>query len=79
MFAIRFETLTKGPKIGEGGFGVVYKGTYQFGPAAIKQLHIDNLSHEAEEEFNQEAAIMAQLHHPLGDPLWSNVVVAVVI
>ncbi len=40
MFSISFETLTKGEKIGEGGFGVVYKGTYHHGPAAIKQLHV---------------------------------------
>ena len=64
MFSISFDALTKGDKIGEGGFGIVYKGTYRFGPAAIKQLQIDNLSPEAEEEFNKEANIMAQLHHP---------------
>lgn len=64
MFSISFDALTKNEKIGEGRFGIVYKGTYRFGPAAIKQLQIDNLSPEAEEEFNKEAAIMAQLHHP---------------
>jgi len=64
MFSISFDALTKNEKIGEGGFGIVYKGTYRFGPAAIKQLQIDNLSPEAEEEFNKEANIMAQLHHP---------------
>jgi tRNA A-37 threonylcarbamoyl transferase component Bud32 len=64
MFSIKFEALTLGQKIGEGGFGIVYKGTYQFAPAAIKQLRVDNLSPEAEEEFNREANIMAQLHHP---------------
>ncbi len=64
MFTISFDALTKNEKIGEGGFGIVYKGTYQFAPAAIKQLQIDNLSSDAEEEFNKEAAIMAQLHHP---------------
>lgn len=64
MFSIKFEALTLGEKIGEGGFGVVYKGTYRFGPAAIKQLQIDNLSSEAEEEFNKEAKIMSELHHP---------------
>src|SRR5436190_4038423 len=64
MFSIRFEALTTKEKIGEGGFGIVYKGTYQFAPAAIKQLQIDDLSPEAEEEFNREAKIMAQLHHP---------------
>ena len=35
MFTISFEALTKGQKIGEGGFGIVYKGTYQFAPAAF--------------------------------------------
>jgi len=51
-------------KLGEGGFGVVYKGVYQYGEVAIKQLKMTAMSAEAIDEFQKEAAIMSELHHP---------------
>lgn len=30
MLTISFETLTKVQETGKGGFGMVYKGTYQY-------------------------------------------------
>jgi tRNA A-37 threonylcarbamoyl transferase component Bud32 len=51
-------------KLGEGGFGVVYKGEWQNVPVAIKELHLKNLSNEALQEFKSEAEIMAKLRFP---------------
>ena len=50
--------------LGKGGFGIVYKGSYQLAPAAIKELLVPNLSARELIEFTQEAEIMAGLHHP---------------
>jgi tRNA A-37 threonylcarbamoyl transferase component Bud32 len=51
-------------KLGEGGFGVVYKGEWQNVPVAIKELHLKNLSKETLDEFKREAEIMAKLRFP---------------
>jgi len=50
--------------LGEGGFGVVYKGTYQNAEVAIKQLKMSHLSDDDLTDFTQEAAVMAKLRHP---------------
>lgn len=63
-YQINYNDLTVGNELGQGGFGIVYKGTYQFAPVAIKQLQIGNLSPAAQEEFRKEAEMMAQLRHP---------------
>src|SRR5262245_49927368 len=62
-YKIDYNDLNLGKELGQGGFGIVYKGTYQFSPVAIKKLQIGNLSLEAQEEFKKEAEMMAQLHH----------------
>lgn len=49
-------------KIGEGGFGVVYKGTFPNGQEiAVKRLSRTSL--QGDIEFRNEAALVAQLQH----------------
>ncbi|HQY22136.1 MAG TPA: protein kinase [Gammaproteobacteria bacterium] len=61
---IEYKDLNFGKELGQGSFGIVYQGSYQFGSVAIKKLQIGNLSPEAHEEFRKEADMMAQLRHP---------------
>ncbi|GAB4391214.1 MAG: hypothetical protein Tsb005_00030 [Gammaproteobacteria bacterium] len=63
-FNIAYSTFSLGDKLGQGGFGVVYKGLWLGHEVAVKQLHLDKLSKKAGDEFIEEASIMAQLRHP---------------
>ena len=58
---IQWDDLKFGPKIGEGGYGEIYRGTYQFNQVAIKKLKTDRLSVQATEELKREAKIMAMM------------------
>ena len=53
-------------KIGEGGFGEVYKGEHQFlkRPVAIKVLKKELNGTDALDRFKQEVKITASLNHP---------------
>ena len=62
---IPYEELAFAKKLGQGGFGTVHEGTLQdHTQVAIKKLLLDRLTERAEEEFKNEAAIMAELRHP---------------
>ena len=62
---IPYEELAFAKKLGQGGFGTVHAGTLQdHTQVAIKKLFLDRLTERAEEEFKNEAAIMAELRHP---------------
>jgi ankyrin repeat protein/tRNA A-37 threonylcarbamoyl transferase component Bud32 len=65
-YLIEYSTLkySVNNKLGEGGFGVVYKGEWQNIPVAIKELHLKNLSNESLQEFKSEAEIMTKLRFP---------------
>jgi len=66
-FLIKSEQINIGQEIGRGGFGIVYKGTWEYSdsPIAIKQLLEGNdISSEAKKEFKKEVTIMSQLKHP---------------
>ncbi|MQL94436.1 hypothetical protein Taro_027091 [Colocasia esculenta] len=49
-------------KIGEGGFGNVYKGILDHTPVAVKVLREDAI--ERQKEFLKEVEVLSQLHHP---------------
>lgn len=58
-FAIRFEDLTLGDLLGQGGYGKVYAGEWKFNPVAIKQYTAQDFSDSTKSEIRKEAMIMA--------------------
>jgi len=64
-FSISYQELALvQPKIGGGGFGDVYRGTWNFAPVAVKVLHQQHLSPDVQSEFQREASLMVGLRHP---------------
>jgi WD40 repeat protein len=57
-------TIYKSEVLGSGGFGIVYRGLFNFSEVAIKKLHADNLSERALQEFKSESLLMGQMRHP---------------
>ncbi|XP_072955890.1 U-box domain-containing protein 33-like [Typha angustifolia] len=49
-------------KIGEGGFGSVYKGSLRNTTVAIKMLHPQSM--QGRSEFHQEVAVLSRVRHP---------------
>jgi WD40 repeat protein len=64
VYQITYSKLTWGEKLGEGGFGAVYKGTYNNGGVAIKKLHMKIMTAEAKNQFKNEIAAMIKSKHP---------------
>merc|ERR1712137_223245 len=56
--------LRVGEQIGEGGFGVVYKGTLDQQVVAVKELSSSSLDADLFREFQAEAFIQSLLNHP---------------
>lgn len=49
--------------IGEGGFALVYQGTYQDRPVAVKKLNIKLLSGHLLDKFKKEVRSLFKLRH----------------
>ncbi|XP_078169825.1 U-box domain-containing protein 70-like isoform X2 [Carex rostrata] len=56
------ENFNNSHKIGEGGFGCVYKGFLRNTMVAIKMLHPESL--QGKSEFAQEVTILSTMRHP---------------
>jgi serine/threonine protein kinase len=64
-YQINYTELNFGKELGRGGFGVVHQGTWRkHTEVAIKQLLSDDISPEANEEFDTESQVMARLRSP---------------
>ncbi len=68
MTTVQGHRLELNEQIGSGGFGDVYRGTYQIGDnppivIAVKLFRIQNLRQRDVSSFNQEATTMADLRH----------------
>ncbi|ELP90130.1 serine-threonine protein kinase, putative [Entamoeba invadens IP1] len=51
------------PAIGEGGFGIVFKGKYRDRIVAIKKMKSRSLTDELEKEFNHEVSMLLQMRY----------------
>ena len=58
------DELVLGEKLGEGAFGIVFKGVWKSKVVAIKQLRLDYLSPKTLVEFQKETQIMTKLNSP---------------
>ncbi len=63
-FIIDYKDLTLGQKIGRGGFGDVFKGTWTGQDVAVKKLHMADMSAKCTQEFERETKVWSKLHHP---------------
>jgi len=59
---IKFGDVVLGDKIGEGGFGVVYRGEYGGQKVAVKMLHREQVDEKMFQEFQREAALMVNMN-----------------
>jgi len=57
------DKIIRGDKLGEGGFGIVYRAKWQGTDVAVKTLHINNFNQDTLDDFKNEASIMANLRH----------------
>ena len=58
-FTIRFEDLTFGDLLGQGAYGKVLAGEWQFNTVAIKQYAAHDFSEQTRNEILKEAKVMA--------------------
>jgi serine/threonine protein kinase len=63
---VNYQELNKAQILGQGGFGIVYQGTWHYSEVAIKEtlLPLEQLSSEAKKEFAAEVQVMASLRNP---------------
>eukprot|EP00742_Colponemidia_sp_Colp-10_P009081 GILJ01009877.1.p1 GENE.GILJ01009877.1~~GILJ01009877.1.p1 ORF type:complete len:582 (-),score=74.99 GILJ01009877.1:226-1971(-) len=63
-FMIDYKQLKFGKKIGEGGYGRVYRGKWLGKDVALKVFRQRHLKKDMSREFIDEVAVMSKLRHP---------------
>ena len=63
-WVIHMEELELETKIGSGGSGQIWRGSFGQTPVALKELYCQCMDPSDVDEFKNECTIMAQLHHP---------------
>ncbi|KAJ4957684.1 hypothetical protein NE237_024795 [Protea cynaroides] len=58
------ESFNPSMKIGEGGFGNVYKGLLRQTPVAIKRFHFHSLEEQSNSDFQREVNVLSKVRHP---------------
>eukprot|EP00741_Cyanophora_paradoxa_P015083 tig00020848_g14554.t1 len=58
------EELHLGSKLGEGSYGIVYRGNWRGTTVAIKKLKSESLQGSLLQDFRAEIAILGKLRHP---------------
>lgn len=61
---IPYEELVFEAKLGEGTYGVVYKGKWRHTTVAIKELKVSEMKEKLLTDFRNEISIMGRLRHP---------------
>eukprot|EP01104_Vermistella_antarctica_P017297 TRINITY_DN6101_c0_g1_i1.p1 TRINITY_DN6101_c0_g1~~TRINITY_DN6101_c0_g1_i1.p1 ORF type:complete len:869 (+),score=173.02 TRINITY_DN6101_c0_g1_i1:217-2823(+) len=64
MLSVKWEDISEMKKIGQGGFGVVYKGKWQGYMVAVKKLFSEDMEESEYEAFKREVELMSVLQHP---------------
>lgn len=59
-----WDSITVAEQVGEGGYGVVFRGQWSGIEVAIKQLYLKSLSQHLLEEFENESKVMAKCQFP---------------
>lgn len=62
--SLDFDELVLGTKIGEGGYGTVYKGTWRGNECAIKILENEDLVDDEREMVKRELELLGKLTSP---------------
>ncbi|MFA6409314.1 MAG: protein kinase [Gammaproteobacteria bacterium] len=62
-YQIRYQDLEYGAELGRGSFGIVRRGRWQHMDVAIKELIMQQMDPQVLQNFEQEVAMMASLHH----------------
>lgn len=63
-FQIQSKDIVYGVRLGAGGFGEVYKATWEHIDVAVKQLILRNMSDPTTKDFEKEIEVHLKLRHP---------------